>query len=394
MTHRDCFFEIANCRFPDRACFCPDITDWYLGNHRGPGEPLKYGPGVMIPDEDPIRHEHQEHLPAEFRDLSLMDFYRRYDWGMHCHIRDWYDTYYTDGVRMETVVDGGRMDMTCTCPGGKLTRRYQMAADGSWAPVDYWLKSTADIPVLLEMIRGTRYTLRDENIRRVLEQLGEMGQADIVVNRSPFGKILHEYLGFAQTVFALEDEPELCQELLRAQTGSDMELIRLAAGSSCAVVLICDHADATLFSPKMYRDYCIPFYRQAGELLQRHGKFVSTHVDGNLSTLLPLLRESGFHMLDGCTPAPMFDYEVEQLAEAMGDRMTAFVGVPSSLFCDNTPLEEMCALADRILRAFHGRVIVNVGDILPANGDLYKVIALGEYVRNHPINRELASRSR
>lgn len=392
MTHRQCFFEIANCRYPDRAYFSPDITDWYLGNHRGEGEALKYGPGVMIPDDDPIRHEHQDHLPDEFKDLSLMDFYRKYDWGMHCHIRNWYDTYYTNGVNLETVIDGDTMDMTYTCPSGKLTRRYKMAADGSWASINYWLKSLDDVPILLEIIRGTHYTLRDDNIREVLEQLGDMGQADIVVNRSPFGKILHEYLGFEETVFTMEDEPEVLDELLKVQTENDMELMEMAANSSCSLVLICDHADATLFSPKMYKEQCIPFYRQAGELLRSHNKFVSTHVDGNLSTLLPLLQESGFHVLDGCTPAPMFDYEVEELAEAMGDKMTAFVGVPSALFCDNTPLEDLCALADRILQAFHGRVILNVGDILPANGDIYKVIALGEYVKNHPINQELKNR--
>ena len=392
MTHRECFFEIINGRYPDRAYFCPDITDWYLGNHRAENEPLKYGPGVMIPDDDPIRHENQSHLPKELQDLSLMDFYRKYDWGMHCHIRNWYDTFYTNGVQMETKIHDGIMDMTCTCPSGKLTRQYKMAADGSWAPVDYWLKSTDEIPVLKEMIRGTHYTLWDDNIREVLRQLGQMGQAEIVVNRSPFGKILHEYLGFEETVFTLADEPELCEELIQVQTENDMELMELAAESSCALVRICDHADATLFSPKMYRDYCIPFYRKAGELLHSHGKFVSTHVDGNLSTLLPLLPESGFHLLDGCTPAPMFDYEPEELAQAMGSNMCAFVGVPSSLFCDNTPLEDICALADRILRAFHGRVILNVGDILPANGDIYKVIALGEYVKKHPVNLELRNR--
>ena len=59
---------------------------------------------------------------------------------------------------------------------------------------------------------------------------------------------------------------------------------------------------------------------------------------------------------------------------------------------DGTGEEELFALADRILRAFHGRVILNVGDILPANGDIRKVIALGEYVKRHPLNGRTAGR--
>ena len=226
----------------------------------------------------------------------------------------------------------------------------------------------------------------------MLDGIGEMGQADIVVNRSPFGKLLHEYLGFAQAVFLLEDEPELCEHFLEVQTRKDKELMELAAASSCSLVLICDHADSTLFSPTMYRQWCIPFYKQAGEILGRANKFVSTHLDGNLHTLLPLMAQTGFHILDGCTPAPMFDYEPEELAASLAPEQTAFVGVPSALFCDGTGEEELFALADRILRAFHGRVILNVGDILPANGDIRKVIALGEYVKRHPLNGRTAGR--
>lgn len=277
-------------------------------------------------------------------------------------------------------------------PAGSLTRHWQLAADGSWASLDYWMDGPEDLPVLESLVDAERYTLLDENIRRVLDGIGEMGQADIVVNRSPFGKLLHEYLGFAQTVFLLEDEPELCEHFLEVQTRKDKELMELAAASSCSLVLICDHADSTLFSPTMYRQWCIPFYKQAGEILGRANKFVSTHLDGNLHTLLPLMAQTGFHILDGCTPAPMFDYEPEELAASLAPEQTAFVGVPSALFCDGTGEEELFALADRILRAFHGRVILNVGDILPANGDIRKVIALGEYVKRHPLNGRTAGR--
>ena len=392
MTDRELFFAIARGEPTDRLYFCPDITDWYLGNHRGPGEPLKYGPGVFIPEEDSIRHEHQEHLDPEFRDLSLLDFHRRYGWGIHCHIRDWYRVDYAPGTRLDTTVEGDRMTQVWSGPAGSLTRHWQLAADGSWASLDYWMDGPEDLPVLESLVDAERYTLLDENIRRVLDGIGEMGQADIVVNRSPFGKLLHEYLGFAQTVFLLEDEPELCEHFLEVQTRKDKELMELAAASSCSLVLICDHADSTLFSPTMYRQWCIPFYKQAGEILGRANKFVSTHLDGNLHTLLPLMAQTGFHILDGCTPAPMFDYEPEELAASLAPKQTAFVGVPSALFCDGTGEEELFALADRILRAFHGRVILNVGDILPANGDIRKVIALGEYVKRHPLNGRTAGR--
>ena len=97
--------------------------------------------------------------------------------------------------------------------------------------------------------------------------------------------------------------------------------------------------------------------------------------------LFPLIRDTGFDLLDGCTPAPMNNYEVEELAEALPEGMVTYLGVPSSLFCQGLPTEEILAFGERIFNALAGRVIINVGDILPPNGDIYQVIALGEHVK-------------
>jgi hypothetical protein len=86
--------------------------------------------------------------------------------------------------------------------------------------------------------------------------------------------------------------------------------------------------------------------------------------------------------LDGCTPAPMFNFEVEELAEAMPEGMCAFCGVPATLFCQNLSNENLFVFADRIMTALKGRGIVNVGDILPADGDIEQVIALGKHVKH------------
>ena len=76
----------------------------------------------------------------------------------------------------------------------------------------------------------------------------------------------------------------------------------------------------------------------------------------------------------------MFNFEPEELGEAMPDGMCVFCGVPSTLFCQDLANEELFAFADRIMSALRGRGILNVGDILPADGDINQVIALGEHV--------------
>ena len=71
---------------------------------------------------------------------------------------------------------------------------------------------------------------------------------------------------------------------------------------------------------------------------------------------------------------------MEELAEALPEGMCSYCGVPSTLFCQGLPDEELLAFADRIAAAFTGRGIMNVGDILPPDGDIEQVIAVGKHV--------------
>ena len=96
----------------------------------------------------------------------------------------------------------------------------------------------------------------------------------------------------------------------------DLELIRMAAEAPGPIVIISDHADENLISPAWYREYCIPYYNKACAILHAAGKKVSTHLDGNFKGYFPFITETGFDLLDGCTPAPMFNFEPEELAAA------------------------------------------------------------------------------
>jgi hypothetical protein len=167
-------------------------------------------------------------------------------------------------------------------------------------------------------------------------------------------------------------------------------MIRIAAAYPARLVILSDHADENLISPPQYRKYCIPYYQKACAILHAAGKHVSTHLDGNFKGFHRFIGDTHFDLLDGCTPAPMFNYEVEDLAKAvrtvrpgggqLSGLMNAYCGVPSTLFAQNLPTQEIISFGQRIVRAFDDRVILNVGDVLPSNGSIDQVIALGAEV--------------
>jgi hypothetical protein len=379
MQYRDLFFSILEGRQPAAVPFFPDITDWYVANRVAPGAPRPYGPGEFIPDDDPI-HRQPGTIPAAYREFTLLDFYRHFDWGFHVHISDWFERTYDGGVRLDVREADGRKAFTYHTPHGAITRVDRLASDGSWSRQEFYIKTPEDLRIMQHVVEHTQFVPRFDRVDAIRNAIGPRGQGDIVLSRSPFGKLVHEYMGFENVIYALADDPAPLFAYMQVQERKDLELVALAAQAPERLVILSDHADETLIAPRYWRDYCAPFYRQISAHLHAAGKFVSTHLDGNFKGFFPYLHLSGFDLLDGCTPAPMFNYTVEELAAAMPPGMCAFLGVPATLFCQQLPTDQILAFGDRIVAALRGRGILNVGDILPPNGDIEQVIALGNHV--------------
>jgi len=381
MTHRERFFALLAGEAIDRPAFFPDVSDWYAAARTPPGEPRLSGSGQLIGDDDPM-HAYAGSMPQRFAGWTYLDFYRNLDWGLPVHIYDWFEEDYDDAEATVTV-EGSRRIRRLRCAAGELERIDTLAADGSWAPTSHYVKRLEDLDVLRRALRHVRFLPRHDRVAAVLAGLGQMGVADIAVMRSPFGKLVHEYMGFDQVVYALHDDRPAVLDFLAFQEQIDLKLLALAAESPAEVVILSDHADENLISPDLYREHCIPYYRKACGLLHAAGKIVSTHLDGNFRGYFPLLGETGFDLLDGCTPAPMMNYEPEELARALPPTMACYCGVPATLFCQHLPDETVVDFGRRILHAFAGRVILNVGDILPPNGDVHQVVRLGEMARRY-----------
>jgi hypothetical protein len=381
MNYRKQFFSILKGATPEKIHFVPDISDWYLGHHRADDGELEFPPGGYIPDEDKIKNVLGT-MDTKYEGWTLLDFYRNYNWACHCHLYGWYECKYSGGVLKETIINGRIKNIIYRTPIGELVREYKLAVDGTWCPTEYLVKDKSQFKILRYIIENENYSATDSGIVNAINNLSQLGQGDLVISRSPFGKILHEYLGFEATIFGLYDFPELINEILEVQERKDLEVVEIGCKSEAKLAILVDHADETLFSPTIYKEYCMPFYDKLCDKFHSHGKYVSTHLDGNFKGFFPLLKDLKFDILDGCTPAPMFNYEPEELAEAMPKNMMAFVGVPASMFCiESVTIDEIYTFADRIVKAFNRKVFLNVGDILSYNGDINKVIALGEYLR-------------
>ncbi|MDO8588428.1 MAG: uroporphyrinogen decarboxylase family protein [Armatimonadota bacterium] len=379
MTHRERFFAVMENRPVDRPPFFPDITDWYKARRAPVGEPQKYGTGEFIFDDDPF-HRNQIDMPERFRDFTLFDFYREFDWGCPVHAYGSYEVHY-EGVCVREEREGTRRREIVETPVGTLHTIWGMAPFGSESIVRYPVQGPDDVPALEFLAAHTHYRGQPEIVRRILYALGDRGVLDIPIWRTPFGSLVQDYMGYEAVAYALADDPGIVRRLMTALEAGFFERVRVASELPGRIVIITDHADEHLISPRQLRDYCAPYYREAQSILHRAGKLVSTHLDGNIRGYLGLLATAGFDLLDGCTPAPMGNYEPEDLATVLGSNVKAYCGVPSALFCAGEDFDEILAYGKRILDSLSPYVILNVGDVLPPNGKIEHVIALGEMVK-------------
>ena len=411
MTHRERFFALLEGRPVDRLPFFPDISDWYKARRTPPGQPQKYMTGALIPDGTDF-HKVEHDMPPEWASWTYLDFYRNYGWGLPVHIYDWYKTQahgYTVALSeteesriggwhsahgFMTYLDVGSLDVderfvktrksvtqSWKTPLGTLTTTKQMAADGSFATSKHMVEELGDLDILEYIVTHTEVRADHERVNSVLSEIGDLGVADLAVWRSPFGKVVQEYVGIERTAYWMNDHRQRMLALLDLLEEDDLKVIELAARSDARIVIISDHADDALLNPRWYREFCIPFYQKACKILHEHGKIVSTHLDGNILRLLPLLKDTGFDLMDGCTPAPMSNYRPGDLASSLGEGQYAYCGVPSTLFAQR--LEDCVIIdsAEEIHDALSGRLILNVGDVLPPNGDMHQMIKLGEWSR-------------
>ena len=387
-THRERFLAVMNGQLVEPMPFFPDITDWYAAQRTLPGQPLIGGAGGFLSDSHPA-HKVPGSMPERYRDFTLLDFYRHFDWGLPIHHYGWYGEEFTGGVERVKEVAGNERRIRLRTPKGDLIRRERLAADGSWCPVEHFCKEMRDLEIMRLVVDATRYVPRYDTVHAAMREMGGMGLGDLPLDRSPFGKLVHEYMGFELTIYSLFEDRAYIEDFLAFEEKKSLELVRLAADGPEPIVILSDHADEHLISPPQYAAYCIPYYRRGTGMLHEKGKFVSTHLDGNFKGFFPILAQTGFDLLDGCTPAPMFNFEVEELAAALPSGMKTYCGIPATLFCQHLPTSQLLAFADRITVSLRGRGILNIGDILPPDGDIEQVAAVGRHALTSPGLRHL-----
>ncbi len=218
-----------------------------------------------------------------------------------------------DGIELvRTVVE---------TPVGTLTSLVEPAGFTSWHR-ERMFKSPDDYRTLLYYINDEQFEPCYDEFARAQEDVGE----DIIL-RCSFGleplQILISGNMLAMTDFCIQwmDNRDEILKLYAAIVEKRRQLYPLVAESPALHANYGGNVVPQITGPEVFREYYLPHYNEAAEIMHKNGKLIGCHFDDDCGLLAEAIGETDLDYIEAFTPAPTTDMTVTQAREAWPDKV-------------------------------------------------------------------------
>jgi len=262
---------------------------------------------------------------------------------------------YREGTRRVTIEErrGWEGDVrlilkTWHTPLGELRSRVREGPDGSLWTEEYPVRSASDFRLLEYIAEDTEYRANDEAVAAAQRAMGEDGLVLCRMMRSPMQRLLTEWMGTVGVSYALADDRPALDRLTARLAAKDEEALAIAARSPAEAVWSAENVTGDIAGPEMFRRYHGPYYDRAARILQAGGKLYGVHLDGRLGSLRDAIGASALDFIEGFTPPPLGDLDIEKARSAWPDK-AIWLNIPGNLFLGDSG-EVVRAIRDLLRR--------------------------------------------
>jgi len=359
MTDRERIMRTFRREPLDRVVWQPRLEHWYNYNR-------KFGS-----------------LPEKYREAELFEIYDDLGCSVRYAGRPLRFSYEKCNVRAEARPEG---PVTLyETPIGTLTEMYRSGEGGTSSyRAKFPIETLEDIPVMEYLLSDERVEFDEEGFEAIEERLGPRGVCQFYFPRSGLKRLIINFIGFENTIYLLNDHPERMKQLLAHIERCDDQLFEALCRSPVQILNFGDNIDANLTPPPLFERYLMPHYERRCEELRRAGKFTHIHMDGHLKTLLPLLGKLPHDGIEAPTPLPQGDVTLEELKEAVGDKLI-LDGLTCLHFMPTYSYQELAEFTVRLLDLFAPNVILGISDEISPPGDIEKVRLVTDLVASYAL---------
>jgi uroporphyrinogen-III decarboxylase len=138
---------------------------------------------------------------------------------------------------------------------------------------------------------------------------------------SPFTHYL-ELFGYQEALMGLIKDKGKVHALLDRLTESSITwAVAQAQYGADAVLISSAFAGAGFISPRMYREFVVPYERRVAEAIKSAGGIVYTHTCGNIGDRLEAMVETGTMGIDTLDPPPVGTTTLTDAKSLVGDKV-------------------------------------------------------------------------
>lgn len=391
VTHRSRVMAALRGEMVDRLPYVPRLDLWYLANSTRGTLPPQYAAHA----QNDIARAEGWALHHRFCDDQLDPVYEpQY---LHRGINVFYsrdvpfDVVLPKDVEIKVERKGARTRVAYHTPLGMVstTTHYDVQSQNNGitipALVEHLIKTPADYAPAGYLFEHMDVVPSYERYRRWAdEEMREDGQPVAIgsLDASPFHTIQRDLSDPTRFFIHYKDhysEMRGLADRIGALLDKELAILR---DSPAEVVWWGANFDDMLTYPPYFEKEIQPWIRKAAQALGSVGKLVLVHTDGENTGLMDLIRDSGAHIAESITPAPLTRLPFSEYYRRWSGHLTLFGGIASTLLLPGTSEADFEAYLDEFFRAVAPgvRLVVGVADEVPPEAVFSRLQRIGQRV--------------
>jgi len=283
-----------------------------------------------------------------------------------------WETTYTGGVEYIETQNGDAKTFEFKTPLGSLTSRQKYLRDSySWAYTEHYVKDFEDLKRMLYIHEHTVFKSNVKRFEKITTLWGGDGLLTVTppISASPLQKLLARWAGVETTINLIIDYDDTFEKICEDIQNTEDAAFDIIAASDAKYVEFAENLSSEVTGRAFFERFNQPYYERRTTEMHEAGKFCGIHIDGSLEPCLGMLKDCGFDVAEGITPAPCGNVEPEKLREIAGDGIALWGGLPGPVFSDIYTDDQFDEYVKRILKLFPpgSGFVLGVGDQVPPN---------------------------
>lgn len=272
-------------------------------------------------------------------------------------------------------------------PKGEIRQIQRVTEQGtSLINSEYFLKDLDDLKVFEYILQERNYEWDKNRYEWGKKRYGKQITLRGNIERIPLMWLIVGIMGFQKTVTMIWRHQKEMEAFMNVLEEAHLKQIEAYQGKPVDELNFVDNMHQDLCPPHYFKKYAIPFLQRVTPKIHSHDMVATSHWDGFMKQLIPLVGETGLDGLECVTPFPQGDFAISELKKGIGD---IFIrdGIPAVMMCPWTDVKDLENLVRELIETFYPKLILGFSDMLPANGDIERVKLVNEMVKEFNSNR-------